>query len=272
MFSSPFVIHSSTVLKIQRRIPTYLRVNWFFSWLQDTLYRNEVLSQYGLQNLRNKLYECRKPSDFFDFAGLVFPSHQHRTEILPFIALAASREPNVVVEIGTAQSGTNFLLGQILTSAELIIALDLRVHNHRLLNEFSRKDLQRLLIEGSSYDPSTVQRVERVLNGRKIDLLFIDGDHSYSGVKADYDAYHHLVSPGGLIAFHDIVDDHRTRFGSTKSVGYAGQVPMFWKELKKGKLDQYFWEFIADPDQDGMGIGVLDNFRDSLKPANLDDM
>jgi cephalosporin hydroxylase len=258
MHSDFLFLRSSAILKIQRRIPRFLGDHRFFSWLQDTLYRNEVLSQYGLENLKNKLNACKRPSDFFDFAGLVFPSHQHGAEILPFLSLAASREPNVVVEIGTAQSGTNFLLGQALSSAELIIALDLRVHNHRLLNEFSRKDLQRVPIEGSSYDPATLQRVEQALNGREIDLLFIDGDHSYSGVKADYDAYHHLVKSGGLIAFHDIVDDHRTRFGSATSIGYAGGVPMFWRELKNGKLDQHSWEFIADPDQDGMGIGVLE--------------
>lgn len=37
----------------------------------------------------------------------------------------------------------------------------------------------------------------------KIDLLFIDGDHSYEGVKKDFNLYSKLVSPNGLILIHD---------------------------------------------------------------------
>jgi hypothetical protein len=36
-----------------------------------------------------------------------------------------------------------------------------------------------------------------------IDLLFIDGDHSYEGVKKDFDLYSKLVSPHGIILIHD---------------------------------------------------------------------
>ncbi len=34
-------------------------------------------------------------------------------------------------------------------------------------------------------------------------LLFIDGDHTYEGVKKDWDAYRPLLIPGSLVAFHD---------------------------------------------------------------------
>ena len=37
-----------------------------------------------------------------------------------------------------------------------------------------------------------------------LDLLFIDGDHSYEGVKADWDAYKSLLRPGSIVVFHDI--------------------------------------------------------------------
>lgn len=35
------------------------------------------------------------------------------------------------------------------------------------------------------------------------DLLFIDADHTYEGVARDFTRYSPLVSPGGIIAFHD---------------------------------------------------------------------
>ncbi len=37
----------------------------------------------------------------------------------------------------------------------------------------------------------------------KIDILFIDGDHSYEGVKKDFDLYSKLLNPNGVIMIHD---------------------------------------------------------------------
>jgi predicted O-methyltransferase YrrM len=36
-----------------------------------------------------------------------------------------------------------------------------------------------------------------------IDFLFIDGDHSESGVQQDWDMWHRNVVPGGVVVFHD---------------------------------------------------------------------
>jgi predicted O-methyltransferase YrrM len=36
-----------------------------------------------------------------------------------------------------------------------------------------------------------------------LDLLFIDGDHSYEGVKADWDSYKSLLRVGSIVVFHD---------------------------------------------------------------------
>jgi len=36
-----------------------------------------------------------------------------------------------------------------------------------------------------------------------LDLLFIDGDHSYKGVKSDWDAYSRFLRSGSLVVFHD---------------------------------------------------------------------
>jgi predicted O-methyltransferase YrrM len=39
-----------------------------------------------------------------------------------------------------------------------------------------------------------------------LELLFIDGDHSYEGAKADYERWSAFVAPGGHLLFHDAVD------------------------------------------------------------------
>lgn len=35
------------------------------------------------------------------------------------------------------------------------------------------------------------------------DLVFIDGDHSYNGVRRDFETYMPFVARGGIVAFHD---------------------------------------------------------------------
>ena len=38
---------------------------------------------------------------------------------------------------------------------------------------------------------------------RLFDFVFIDGDHSYEGLKADWEGWSRLIAPGGIIALHD---------------------------------------------------------------------
>jgi hypothetical protein len=64
-------------------------------------------------------------------------------------------------------------------------------------------------------------------------------------VKADFEMYSPLVSPGGWIAFHDIVPGPEEE---------AGGVSVFWQELKARYPVQ---EFVQDWKQRGYGIGLL---------------
>jgi predicted O-methyltransferase YrrM len=47
-----------------------------------------------------------------------------------------------------------------------------------------------------------------LLKGSEGDFLFIDGDHTYQGVKQDFQMYSPLVKKGGIVAFHDIVKQY----------------------------------------------------------------
>ena len=65
-----------------------------------------------------------------------------------------------------------------------------------------------------------------------------------------------LVRPGGIIGFHDIIPDFKTRYGR-ETPSDVGEVPRFWEEVKKEFTD--IEEFIEDPEQDGFGIGIIKN-------------
>jgi hypothetical protein len=57
-------------------------------------------------------------------------------------------------------------------------------------------------IVGRSQAPETRLKLVTMLRGRPIDLLFIDGDHTYRAVKADYEIYSPLTRH--IVALHDI--------------------------------------------------------------------
>jgi hypothetical protein len=81
------------------------------------------------------------------------------------------------------------------------------------------------------------------------DVIFIDGDHSYAGVKNDYEI---SKESGKIFVFHDIVSDA------------CGGVVHFWNELKEKEKSKYdFFEFTEQYNdvwntnhQKFLGIGV----------------
>ena len=102
-----------------------------------------------------------------------------------------------------------------------------------------------VLFSGNSHDKDFRKNVEKELGGRKVDFLFIDGDHSESGVTADFYDYRSFVKPGGIIAFHDIVK---------RQLLPDNQVYHLWEKIKKEETTE---EFIKDPNQYGYGIGLV---------------
>ena len=65
---------------------------------------------------------------------------------------------------------------------------------------------------------------------RPIDLIFIDGDHSYEGVKRDWDLFVKHVPPFGMVVFHDTLWD----IGANKPPASPVMgVPRFVDELRR---------------------------------------
>jgi hypothetical protein len=47
-----------------------------------------------------------------------------------------------------------------------------------------------------------------------VDFLFIDGDHSYEGIKGDWEAWSDNIKSGGIVALHDSVNCNQPNIGS----------------------------------------------------------
>lgn len=172
---------------------------------------------------------------------------QKRSEIIALAQAVAALKPKIILEIGTARAGTLLVWSSLAT--EKVITCDL-VHR-----DAQRPLLAALpppgsgcrvtLLTGNSHEADFKQRVARELGGKKADFLFIDGDHTESGVARDYNDYREFVRPGGIIAFHDIIENQPLP---------DNQVYHFWKQVKPGKDTE---EFVNDPKQCGFGIGII---------------
>lgn len=218
--------------------------------LEDVLFRADLPSR---RVGREALAGASTIKEHFDFSNVFFGPHQIESEICGLLNWAAESKPKTVCEIGTAAGGTTYLLGQSLPTVERLIGIDLYVRRKHRLRYYAHSNRSMAFFDGSSYAPETVERVRQHLGGTKIDLLFIDGDHSFDGVARDFSLYRHFVRDGGIIVFHDIVEDYMTRYG--RNTGrYTGGVPRFWRQIKTAYQTR---EFVESPDQDGLGIGAI---------------
>ena len=143
--------------------------------------------------------------------------HEHHAlqkegELAGFLAVLMDDAPGVVVEVGSDAGGTLWAWQQL--GARRVIGVSLPGAG---FSSGANLDTTAEVVHGDSHDPATLDKLEALLAGDEVDLLFIDGDHTYDGVLKDLQMYSPLVrapgvqfigdtvgSPGGIVAFHDI--------------------------------------------------------------------
>lgn len=189
-------------------------------------------------------------------ASHFFRPLQKRSEVARLVEVLRDLRPAAVCEVGAAGGGTAFLFAHAAAPDATVVSVDLAFGGARraAVGRFARRGQTLVCIEGDSHDAGTLAAVRDALRGRPLDVLYLDGDHSYEGVAADFRMYAPLARAGGLVVFHDIVPDYRTRYGvATRSD--TGGVPRFWGELKAAGFEVE--EVVEDPEQDGFGVGIL---------------
>jgi predicted O-methyltransferase YrrM len=171
-------------------------------------------------------------------------------ELAPFLAFVLQHPPRTVVEIGTARGGMFYALCQVADRGATIVTVDLpeEVSSRVSLDPagaptYARPRQTVHVIKADAHDPRTARQVAELTG--PIELLFIDGDHSYGGVQSHYKLWSPLVRPGGLIAFHDILP------------GYPQcEVGRLWGEVAGATRREIVDHGDLNPSHGG-GIGIL---------------
>lgn len=207
-----------------------------------------------LQRTKHEAWSVQRTMDFlFSRPGDLIRPWQFRGEMEQLADELSDRKPSTIVEIGTANGGTLFMASRVAADDALLVSIDLPEGPYGggypeskipVYKSFARAGQRIELIRDDSHDPRTYEQLISLLGTRRIDYLFIDGDHTYEGAKQDFENYSKLVAPGGLIVFHDIV----------VHPDLSTNVNKLWMELKEKYTHR---EFVRDWGQRRFGIGVL---------------
>jgi predicted O-methyltransferase YrrM len=143
-----------------------------------------------------------------------------------------------ILEIGCYDGGSSYYLSNF---AKNMITID--------NNDPCRFDPSKLpcpnykYVAGDSHDPA----MGKLFAEHEWDFVFIDGDHSYEGVKADFYNVLPYLKKKTPVAFHDIII---TDFHHTHGC-YVGE---FWRDLKEEYNGGEFKEIITNKEWAGIGI------------------
>jgi len=127
--------------------------------------------------------------------------------------LAREAESGPFAEIGRFKGGSTIIFASALPDGAELWSYDLHVPlrpdvpgeqlDRELADALARYGLDRkvhlVVADSRTVDPPP----------ETLELLFVDGDHSYEGARADYERWREFVRPGGHLLFHDAVDTGR---------------------------------------------------------------
>ena len=176
---------------------------------------------------------------------------QMEEEIEKLVTDVRELKPRRVLEIGTAKGGTLYLWTCLATPDATIVSVDLPAGKYgggyspqraAIYKRFALPQQKVHLLRKDSHAPETRDHVIDLFAGEPADFLFLDGDHSYEGVKQDWNFYAPMVRPGGLVAFHDIAMNYEET-----------HVKQLWDEVKPSREH---WEYAFHP-KTIFGIGVI---------------
>jgi predicted O-methyltransferase YrrM len=127
--------------------------------------------------------------------------------------LTKTLKPEVCVEIGSARGKSACFVGMALKENERGKLYAIDPHDTTDWNDpasvdsypIMKANLEKVGVQNyveivRAYSQDAARRWDK-----PIDILFIDGDHSYEGVKRDWELFLPFVRPFGVVLFHDAV-------------------------------------------------------------------
>ena len=114
--------------------------------------------------------------------------------------------PDVILETGVAHGGSLIYYASLCKAMDrgrvIGIDIEIRPHNRKAIEEHPLAGYINL-IEGSSTDPATVLKAQKLIRPGERVLVLLDSCHTKSHVRAELEAYAPLVGPGSYVVATD---------------------------------------------------------------------
>jgi cephalosporin hydroxylase len=169
--------------------------------------------------------ESNKAKYSYNFSWMGRPIIQYPQDIIAMQEIIWEVKPDLIIETGIAHGGSIIYYASLLEligKGEVLgIDIDIRKHNRKAIEEHPM--FKRIhMIEGSSIESETVEKVVPFAEGKKNILVCLDSNHTHQHVLDELNFYSPFVTKGSyLVVFDTIVEDLPERYlpGRFWSVG-----------------------------------------------------
>ena len=126
----------------------------------------------------------------------------------------------------------------------IAIDLSMRPQLQQYLNE-ARGEIHFLQARSEQVVPHLAELIQK--NGVRPEFTFIDGDHTYEGVRRDIENYWPLLAVGGIMVFHDYLPSLNTENREAIFAHHAGNEPGIRQAVEETVVKRFAGVHIPQP-------------------------
>tara|TARA_R110002167_G_scaffold31464_17_gene103274 strand:+ start:1111 stop:1848 length:738 start_codon:yes stop_codon:yes gene_type:complete len=165
----------------------------------------QALSRIWLREITRHKYA-------YNFSWMGRPIIQFPQDMIGLQEIIWQTRPDLIIETGVAHGGSIIYYASLIEllgngGKVLGIDIDIRPHNRTEIEQHPMyKNIE--LIEGSSIDNSTFEKVIALAEGKKKILVVLDSNHTHEHVLQELNLYSQLVTKDSyLIVFDTLIED-----------------------------------------------------------------
>lgn len=199
--------HDSQTIKTMKKLEIDMENSVVIVEIDGSMQRYGLDTKEAFSVMSEAWLRCGWETKYvYSFTWLGRPIIQLPEDIVRIQEVIFQVKPDVIVETGIAHGGSLIFyasLCKLLGKGRVIgVDIEIRQHNRKAIEENSLYDLI-TLYEGSSVDPSIVEKVKGEVGEKEKVIVFLDSCHAKAHVLAELRAYSSLVSPGSYIVAMD---------------------------------------------------------------------
>lgn len=146
----------------------------------------------------------------FDWLGV--PIIQYPSDLIAFQEIVYLTKPSLIIECGVARGGSTIFwasLQQLVGVSPNVIGVDIEIRKHAkvaISSSIYTKNIK--LIEGSSIERKTFEKVKSLVSPRDTVMVVLDSNHTYEHVLSELDLYAPLVTLNAyLLVLDTVIED-----------------------------------------------------------------